>query len=354
MKRYFLLIVLVMMGVATLPEITAQQPKTTVGPKAGHKTTKKKAPSQSTQQPANGADAQAPMKDDLKRLILKDGSYQSVEKYQLIGDRVHYLSAERYEWEDIPKELIDWDASRKYAVQAAAENSRAKQIDSEAAQERAEEDANSPLVSPGIKLPPTGGIFLLDVYQNNPELNELAQNGADVNKNTKSNILRAAINPIASAKQTIELKGPHARVQSHVGNPFIYVALDPDADSGHSNDPQKQQGNWRIVKLKDKKGNRLVGDVNIAIYGKVKEKAEYIDTVVTPVSGPWIKVEPSAPLPPGEYALVEMLGQQGMNRFVWDFGVDPNAAANSGVWRAQPVRSDASEAEKKPELGKRE
>jgi len=49
-----------------------------------------------------------------QRIILKDGSYQSVVKYEMQGDRVHYLSAERYEWEDIPSSLIDWDATNKY------------------------------------------------------------------------------------------------------------------------------------------------------------------------------------------------------------------------------------------------
>jgi len=48
------------------------------------------------------------------RLILKDGSYQSVVKYEVQGDKVHYLSAERFEWEDIPSSLIDWDATKKY------------------------------------------------------------------------------------------------------------------------------------------------------------------------------------------------------------------------------------------------
>lgn len=344
-----LVLIMTFSALLTLPIASAQQRKKTPA-----KPAQKSTPALTSKPAADGSDPSAPVKEDLKRLVLNDGSSQGVVKYQIIGSRVHYLSSERYEWEDIPSSLINWEATRKEAADAAAsQNTRARDVDLQAKKEQEEEDANTPTVSPGLKLSALGGIYLLDVYQNKPELNELKQNGADVQKNTASNILRATINPIASAKQTIVLSGPHAKVQSHVGDPFIYVYLDEDSNPSASSDPTKQQDHWRIVKLEEKKGNRIVGDVNIAVYGKVKEKAQYIETQVTPVSGKWIKVAPSQPLPPGEYAMVEMLGRDGMNRFVWDFGVNPNAPANEGVWRAQPVKQDAP-AQADPKLNSRQ
>ncbi len=44
--------------------------------------------------------AQAPN----QRLVLKDGTYQVVTKYQKVGDRVRYFSAERGQWEELPAE----------------------------------------------------------------------------------------------------------------------------------------------------------------------------------------------------------------------------------------------------------
>ena len=82
----------------------------------------------------------------------------------------------------------------------------------EDALERGEEEDRTPLVAPGLRLPPTGGVFLLDTLNGQPELVQLSQNGADVNKNMPGNVLRGVINPVSSSKRTIELPGLHARI----------------------------------------------------------------------------------------------------------------------------------------------
>src|SRR5437763_2884352 len=49
------------------------------------------------------------------RLILKDGTFQVVRQYQVVGDRVRYMSLERGgDWEELPYDLVDWAATRKW------------------------------------------------------------------------------------------------------------------------------------------------------------------------------------------------------------------------------------------------
>src|SRR5215471_16227185 len=166
-----------------------------------------------------------------KRLILKDGSYQLATKWEVKGDRVRYFSAERDDWEELPNSLVDWAATNKYAKDRAAgiPTPEAAELDKEIEAEKRAEEAKMPRVAPGLRLPEEGGVYLFDTFQTEPQLVMLQQSSGEVNRNRKENMLIAAINPIASRKETIELDGQHAGVQAHSNLPAIYIK-DQDQD----------------------------------------------------------------------------------------------------------------------------
>lgn len=284
-----------------------------------------------------------------KRLILKDGSYQITDKWEIRGERVRYYSRERSDWEELPHALVDWVATEKFnaRVDAPGGEGRAteiKEIDKEEAAERAKEAAKTPQVAPGVTLPSSGGVYMLDTYRGQPQLVELVQNGGELNKQMGKNIMRSIINPIAvSSRQTIELKGLRSRVQSHVAQPEIFLDINLGDESNSPNlstDKTKtdQSGRFQIVKLDKTKTARIIGDLKIYIYGKVKQEQKMIETAAGFLPGnEWLKIYPKKPLEHGEYAVVEMLGPKEMNLYVWDFGVDPGAPENPTSWK--PVQS---------------
>jgi len=288
-----------------------------------------------------------------RRLILKDGTYQAVTKYEIHGDRVRYFSAERGEWEEVPNSLIDWDATDKFE-QGRTQGKlspEAVELDKEIEAERKTEQDRSPQVAPGLRLPDEGGIFLLDTYENQAQLAELQQSGGDLDKNTKSNILRSAINPLAGARQTIELPDAHAKIQSHTTVPSLYINI--DANQGASAQiasvqtsgeppPLPADERFKIIKVEVKGGKRTMGAIKVAATGKMKTDERFVAATVTSISGGWVKLTPTDPLATGEYAVAEMLGKDGINLYVWDFGVNPSAPANPFTWKP-----DAPEAQPK-------
>jgi hypothetical protein len=297
-------------------------------------------------------DSLLPAQDLARRLILKDGSYQLVTKYETKGDRVRYLSAERNEWEEMPESLVDWPTTEKYERDRAAGASvpEAVQLDKEVEQEREREETLLPQVAPGLRLPEDSGVFLLDSFQGEPQIVELQQTAGDVNRNTKANIFRGAINPVAGLKQTIELEGAHAPVHSHVDVPSLYIKVEAAPDNpdptttkdstSAAKSPQQPSvltDRFRIVRAEVKNGKRILGDVKRQVTGKISQEQHLVKTTVTRVSGGWLKLTPTESLVPGEYVLVETMtqegGKEGMNLYVWDFGVNPKALANANPWR---------------------
>lgn len=291
----------------------------------------------------------APAQQLAKRLILKDGSYQLATKWEVKGDRVHYLSAERDEWEELPNSLVDWAATEKFEKDRASgvPAPEAIELDKEAEAERLADEARTPQVAPGLHLPEDGGMLLLDTFQTQPQLVLLQQDTGEINRNKRTNILRSAVIPVASSKQTIELDGMHAGIQAHTTLPAIYVNLDSDQGSNASSSqapsqpqqPQQPEQPWdrfHIVRVQGKKGKRIVGDIKISPLGKASQEQNLVLTTSQRLTGGWVKITPVTALEPGEYAVVEMLGKDGMNTYVWDFGVDPAAPANAAALKPEP------------------
>jgi hypothetical protein len=311
----------------------------------------------------------SPAQELARRLFLKDGSYQLVTKYEVKGDRVRYMSAERGEWEEIPTSLVDWPATDKYEKERAAGAAapEAVQLDKEAAQEQEREEAQLPEVAPGLRLPEDSGVFLLDSFQGEPQLVEIQQAAGDLNHNAKGNIFRATVNPIASIKQTIELDGEHASAQSHVGVPSFYISAEASAhqtvpieskpgraepQAAQPQQPEQPEqpmvpfDRFRIVRTEVKKGKRIVGDLKRAPTGKISQEQHFVKTTIDRVTGGWLKLTPTESLTPGEYAVVEMMGKEGMNIYVWDFGVNPKAPANANPWKPQTKTAGEPSAKK--------
>jgi hypothetical protein len=303
-----------------------------------------------------------------QRLILKDGSYQIVTKFEIKADHVHYFSAERQVWEDIPSALIDWDATAKWNKQhhrdnstdntpATADNStqvspsgdgalsEAAKLDAEAAAERADLRSRTPRVAPGLHLPEQDGVFVLDNFQDIPELVHLDQTSGNVNRDPGHNVLRAAMNSFHGAQEPVRIAGQAAKVRVHVDDPALYVSLDtpeqqaPEAamvvdTHGASSAQDKNQysspdSRYSIVRVDVRPGERFIGAVRISRLGAVAQSEDIIPTNAEILPGKhWMKLTPKEPLPVGEYALMEILGPGLVNLDVWDFGVSPNAPEN--------------------------
>lgn len=290
------------------------------------------------------------------RLILKDGSYQIVRQYQVVGDRVRYLSLERGEWEELPNDLVDWNATRKWEqqhsgpYQGAEEPSpamkEAEELDKEEAAERDEQKARMPSVAKGLELPDEDGVFVLDTYQGTPELVQLLASDLGLNQRNRKGL--ATLNPLAGSKATLELDGAHAKVHLHVNDPAIYLSLDSQDNveqvlshaltvqtngakevANRKHGAHSPESGFAIVKVDERQAVRIIGAVHISSTGKVTQSEDVIPTKAEVLPGKhWLKLTPETTLAMGEYALVEILSPSDISQSVWDFRVDPRLGDN--------------------------
>lgn len=290
------------------------------------------------------------------RLILKDGSYQLVRQYTIAGDRVRYLSLERSDWEEMPVDLVDWDATRKWERDHATPTGEApspamkeaEDIDKEETDERNLQKARMPEVSPGLELPDEDGVFALDTFQGTPELVELTPIDLDVNAKTRHGI--STLNPLAASKANLELEGAHAKVHLHVNDPVIYLSLNVSdesepvlshavtIDTGYAkaannskHGAHSDKSGFAIVRVDERKAVRIVGAISVGPTGTVTQNENVIPAKVEVMPGKhWLRIQPEQQLTIGEYALVEILSAADINPSVWDFRVNPQLGDNPG------------------------
>jgi hypothetical protein len=291
------------------------------------------------------------------RLILKDGTYQMVRKYEIVGDRVRYISVERGgDWEELPVDLVDWDATRKWErdhanqpeEEASPAMKEAEDIDKEEAAERNEQKARRPEVVKGLELPDEDGVFVLDTFEGTPELVELLP--VDLAINAKSKHGLSTLNPLAGAKANLELEGTHAKVHLHVNDPAIYLSLNARDDAekvlshaltvetgGAKEVANRKHGahsptsGFALVRADERKAVRIVGAIHMSPSGTVTQDENVIPAKVEVLTGKhWLKITPEQPLAIGEYALVEIISAADINQSVWDFRVDPTLGDNPG------------------------
>jgi len=148
-----------------------------------------------------------------KKLVLKDGSFHMVREYEIKGDRVRYYSVERSTWEEMPADLVDWDATKQ--AEAAEDKENAALLEKvhkdEVERKTIAVDIDASVeVAPNLFLPDGEGLFLLDHLA----LTAMKQPDTDITFNKKQFLKQVLIPvPIVPTRHTVSLLGTRAPVR---------------------------------------------------------------------------------------------------------------------------------------------
>jgi hypothetical protein len=267
-----------------------------------------------------------------KKLALKDGSFQLARSYERKGDRVRYYSIERGDWEEIPAALVDWDATERAERDAKkADEALVSKIhkQEEAAKIETTLDVDASLqVASGVFLPPGEGMFAIEGKSVIP----IPQVGSAVRNDRKNQIKRILTPiPIIPAKQNVEIPGGHATLRINSQNPEFYLReLQPDYDKDSALERTHRQGisgpEVQLIRATVKGNKRILQSIRSMFGEELGRESNTISIQQWEIAKTVYRYTLSQPLPPGEYALAEIL-PDGLNLFVWDFGVDGASGA---------------------------
>ncbi len=249
------------------------------------------------------------------KLVLKDGSFHMVRSYEIKGDRVRYWSVERSAWEEIPTAIVDWEATHKGEDEAAA---RRKEIDAnvQALQKKevaAEIDVDaSTEIAPGVFLPGGVGLFVVE----GDKIAALTQAQAESKLNKKRFFAQVMSPiPVIPSQHKVELAGTRAALRISSTQPEFYFRT---ADA--------REPNVQLIRAKVKGKVRAIGAVDTFIGGESNAKLSAVPIERWQAARGLYRFTLGQDLSAGEYAFVEFVPNEGLNLYVWDFGVDPAGA----------------------------
>jgi hypothetical protein len=269
-----------------------------------------------------------------KKLILKDGSFHIVRSYERKGERVRYYSLERGDWEEIPAAMVDWQATAR--MEAEAERASAAMVENVHTQELASKaemtldiDASLP-VGKGIFLPPGEGMFVVE----GASVSRVEQVGTQV-KTDKKQVLKQMISPVPLVPSKLNVVVPGARAKLRVTTPtpeFFLREAPPDPDRVtpilKSSRPGESGPEIELLRAKVKGNKRQLESTKNLFGMDLGTERNEISLERWEVAPSVYRFTLSQPLPPGEYALAEIL-PDGMNLYVWEFGVDVHPAVST-------------------------
>ncbi len=270
------------------------------------------AAQQSTDSKASAAAGQIPVAlPKGKKLILTDGTFQLAREYTVEGDRVRYWSVERSQWEEIPSNLVDWDATHKAEAEQVSHDAelKAKIHASDVAQLTKDIDVDRSLeIKPGLFLPDAVGFYALD---RNKLIREMKQSTAEVKLSTGREVEKIMSGvALIPDKKTMDIPGERAAMRLTTAEPEFFMR---PADS--------REPRFRLLRAQVKGGRRLIDSISVHFTGQETHNATEIEIRTwTPATGVF-RYTVDQRLEPGEYAFVEMT-DEGISGYVWDFGID--------------------------------
>lgn len=174
---------------------------------------------------------------------------------------------------------------------------------------------------PGVHITNGSIPWAVDVYNGKQELVPIHHSAIDLNNHKGANVAGSLAGSFFyKPKATTEISGAHARVALHTDEPAFYVHVmnDPGGDSPDTS--------WAIVRAVVKKDRRVFSQIRFTqLTDNAKRSDSQVEATIESLPDGWLKITPSAPLAPGEYALMPIpKAQNAFSTFVFDFSLDPN------------------------------